>query len=147
MIAAPNGSKLIFTVFLHRHSPRQFSKLREQRIERTYANPDLRERYRGEFDTSDPAVHRYNDIAGYGEVYWDGGTRILVEIFFRGDRRRKSGQAVAAGRRPQIVSASSFYPLYVQGVEAGVGIENPKFRSVGWAWRILQAEAGARKLR
>jgi hypothetical protein len=28
-----------------------------------------------------------------------------------------------------------------------VGIENPKFRSVGWAWRILQAEAGARKLR
>jgi ATP-dependent exoDNAse (exonuclease V) alpha subunit len=34
-----------------------------------------------------------------------------------------------------------------RGEERTVGIENPKFRSVGWAWRILQAEAGARKLR
>lgn len=119
MIAAPIGSKLIFTVLLHRHSPGQFSARRQRRFESIYRNPDRRERYREVFDTSYPANHRYNDIAGYAEIYWDAGTRILVEIFFRGDGRTRFGRAVSVGPRPKLFSANRFYPLYVLYKEAG----------------------------
>lgn len=119
MIAAPIGSKLVFTVLLHRHPPGQYSRLRQRKLERIYPNPDRRERYREEFNTSYPANHRYNDIAGYAEIYWDAGTRILVEIFFRGDRTTKFGKAVSAGPRPELFSANRFYPLYEVYEEAG----------------------------
>jgi len=89
MIGASTRSKLVFTILLHRHSPEEFLKIREQRFERMYLKTHGLRRHREEFDASYPAIHRYNDIAGYAELYWDGGTRILAELFVQGDRRRK----------------------------------------------------------
>jgi hypothetical protein len=80
----------------------------------------MRERYRNEVAASCPPLHRYNDIAGFAELYWDGGTRILVDYFFRGDRSRKFGKQVARswpedGAR---ISPGKFY-LFALGVESG----------------------------
>lgn len=117
MVAAPKGSKLIFTVLLHRHSPERFQELRLRRLNSMYSSPRTRERYRDEFDSQFSPIYRYNDVAGYAEIYWDAGTRVLIDLFFRGDLRTKYGKAVACGRRGQI-SASQFY-LYLHCLEAG----------------------------
>lgn len=81
----------------------------------------MRERYRDQYDLEYPSTHRYNGIAGlagvYWDVYWDGGTRILVEVFFRGDRSKAFGRAVAYGR--PAVRSTQFYPLYVKPISAG----------------------------
>jgi len=77
----------------------------------------MRERYRDQYNLEYPSAHRYNDIAGIQAVYWDGGTRILVEICFRGDRSKAFGKAVAHGR--PTVRSTQFYPLYVQRISAG----------------------------
>jgi hypothetical protein len=86
-------NKLIFTILLHGYSPEQFEHQRQRRLERTYSSAGARERYQDEFKQSDPPFHRYNDVAGYAELYWDGGERILAEFYFRGNRKRKYGKA------------------------------------------------------
>jgi len=92
-----------------------------------YTTEELRKKYQEEFNVQHPPTH-YNDIAGFAEVYWDGGTRIMLQFFFLGNRRTKFGMAVSAGLesagvRPELVSARQFYPLYVQPIEAS-GIPN-----------------------
>jgi hypothetical protein len=125
MIGVSKCAKLVFTILVYRHSPEEFSKLRERRFKSMYTKTHGAGRHRDEFDASHPAIHRYNDIAGFAELYWDGGTRILAELFLQGDRRRKYGKAVAAGRRPETVSPDRFYPLYALYVEAS-GISHPQ---------------------
>jgi len=61
------GSKLIFTIFLHAHSPESFARLREARLKKMYSTPKSRERYRDEFNRSHPSSHRYNGVTGYAE--------------------------------------------------------------------------------
>jgi hypothetical protein len=39
-------------------------------------------------------VHRCNDIAGFVQVFWDGGTRILVVYYFRGLKRPGFGDVL-----------------------------------------------------
>jgi len=81
-MTAGGKCKLIFTVLIHRHSPEKYDQLREAQWNRTYSTPQARERFRDEFYACCPAAQRYNDIAGYAEIYWDGGNRILAELFF-----------------------------------------------------------------
>jgi len=102
---------------IHCHPPERFRALRERRLEKRYQTADIRERHRDQYDLEYPSTHRYNCIAGLAGVYWDGGTRILVEAFFRGDRRTAFGKAVAYGRRA--VRSTQLYPLYVQPISAG----------------------------
>ncbi len=93
--------KLIFTIILHRHSPETFDRKWEQSFRHSISSAHssltqkVEDRMRDCFSASSPRIHRYNDIAGFAEVYWDGGTRILVAYYFLGDRRTKYGQAVA----------------------------------------------------
>src|SRR5436305_1720971 len=95
MIGAPNGSKLIVTVLIHAHSPQTFAEARERELCRLYTTAATRERYREHYDVFRSPVHRYNDVAGYAEVYWDAGTRILLDFFFKGDMRTTFGKAIA----------------------------------------------------
>ena len=59
----------------------EFEELREAQRKRTYPTTDARERCHDDFYASYPAAQRYNDIAGYAEVYWDGGSGILASFF------------------------------------------------------------------
>jgi len=133
MIGAPKDSRLIFTILLHRNCPERFETLRQEgleRLERMCSTARALEKYREEYNLQHPPTHRYNNIAGFAEIYWDGGIRIMLQFFFLGDRRTRFGKAVSvglvsAGLRPKLVSASQFYPLYVQGIEVS-GIPNVK---------------------
>jgi hypothetical protein len=123
-MTALGNCKTIFTVFLHRHSPKQFTELRQKQFERECSTVGSRERYSDEHNCS--SNHRYNDIAGFAEVYWDGGTRILIELFFRGDRRTRYGRTVTAGMSRARVKNSRFYSFYPTYAEAG-GIPHPQW--------------------
>jgi hypothetical protein len=112
-------NKLIFTILLHGYSPEQFERRRQRRFERMYSDPGARERYQDEFNQSDPPFHRYNDVAGYAELYWDGGERILGELYIRGDRSRKYGKTVTNRMRRGITSPRWFYPFHVLYIEVG----------------------------
>ena len=104
-------NKLIFTVILHRHSPTKFDRQWEQTFKRSISpdlTPETEDRMRNFYSTSNPKIYRYNDIAGFAEIYWDGGTRILVDYYFLGDRRTKYGQAVAK-LWPSKTSGNKYY--------------------------------------
>jgi len=118
-MTALGPNKLIFTILLHNESPEQFERQRQRRFERMYSNAGARDRYRDEFNQSNPPFHRYNDVAGYAELYWDGGERILGEFYFRGNSRRKYGKAVTNGMRRGIASSRWFYPFHVLYIEVG----------------------------
>jgi hypothetical protein len=75
---------------IHCHPLERFRRLRERRLETKVPNAHIRERHRDQYDLEYLSTHRYNCIGG---VYWDGGERILVEVFFGGDRRRAFGRA------------------------------------------------------
>jgi hypothetical protein len=106
--------KLIFTVILHRHSPKAFDRKWEQSFKQSissassYLTQKDEDRMRNCFSASSPRIHRYNDIAGFAEIYWDGGTRILADYYFLGDQRTKYGQAVAK-RWPYKTSGNKYY--------------------------------------
>jgi hypothetical protein len=106
--------KLIFTIILHRHSPETFDRKWEQSFRHNISGAPSsltqkdEDRMRNYFSASGPRIHRYNDIAGFAEVYWDGGTRILVDYYFLGDQRTKYGQAVAK-RWPYMTSGNKYY--------------------------------------
>ena len=107
---------------LNLHSPEQFLQIRERRFRRQLRTAAMQERYRDEFAASYPPTHRYNDIAGFAELYWDGGTRILVVYHFRGLRNRGFGDAVKA-HWGESITPRGFYRLPY--IEVG-GIPNPK---------------------
>jgi hypothetical protein len=65
--------------------------------ERSAANipvhPEVEEQARRGFRSSRPILHRFNDLVGFAEVYWDCGTRIMVDYYFRRGRTRYYGVA------------------------------------------------------
>jgi len=105
-----NDSRLLFTLLLNLHSPKRFRSNWERRFLRSYSSSLLRERYRDEFLVSHPTSHRYNDIAGFAELYWDGGTRILVQYYLRGLKRRKFTDTVTAHWGSNVFG-SGFYSI------------------------------------
>ena len=114
MLGAPGGSKLIVRLLLHLHSPDRFRQMWERRFQHSYSTAEMRELYREEFIASHPTTHRYNDIAGFAEVYWDGGTRILVDYYFRGLKRRGFGDVVKAHWGDRIASSGFYRIPYIE---------------------------------
>lgn len=108
--AVPPGSRLIRVILLNLHSPERLRQDWERRFRRSYSTVAMRERYCDEFIALHPTTHRYNDIAGFAEVYWDGGTRILVVYYFRGLKRPAFGQMVKAHWGERITS-TGFYGI------------------------------------
>ena len=116
----PYGSKLLFTILLHRHSPSAFDQLWERRYQKE-CPPNLtdeeKERRLIRHQTADPRIHKYNDIAGFAEVYWDSGSRMLIDYYFIGDRRTRYGRTVWASQAG-FTSAHKFY-LHSASVNSG----------------------------
>jgi hypothetical protein len=55
-----------------------------------------------------PRIHRYNDVFGYAEIWWDYHARINVDYFFRADRRMKIGR-ILRQRFGSGISPKKFY--------------------------------------
>lgn len=109
--------KPIFTVLFHRHSPAVFNRRWEKRSRATIPPTGLEEASERLYYGLNPKVHRYNDIAGFAEIYWDLGTRILANYYFRGDRRTKYGRQI--GNQLGVpVSGKHYYLLYNMVEEA-----------------------------
>lgn len=120
MLIAPTGSKLVFTILIHRRSPGRFQQDWERQFRRHY--PHRREeaverRNRERFASAYPPIHRYNDIAGFAEIYWDAGTSLQINLYFRGDRRTRYGRSIAQNR-DGTVSARNYY-LYDHRIQGG----------------------------
>ena len=119
-MTAPGSNKLIFTILFHDHSPERFEALRQRRFKELFSSPRARERFRDAYVGGFPPFHRYNDVAGYAELYWDGEERLLAEFYFRGNRTRKYGKAVTESMQwKEMVSSHRFYPMQVLYLEAG----------------------------
>jgi hypothetical protein len=39
--------------------------------------------------TQNLILHQFNDLVGFAEVYWDCGTRVMVDFYFHGDSRTR----------------------------------------------------------
>ncbi len=108
------NSKSIFTILLHRHSPKSFAQRWEKTFRRTAPRSmtvEMEKQMRTIYCSSKPRIHRYNDIAGFVEVYWDAGTRILTDCYMLGDRRTKYGRELAK-RWPGRISGNRYYPYF-----------------------------------
>jgi len=108
--------KLIFTILMQHRSPEEFAAV-EQAAEENYIrnvyrdeprDAELEEQARRRFRSSRPILHRFNDLVGFAEVYWDRGARIMVDYFFRGDGRTRYGQTIQSWVGGE-VSAQRFY--------------------------------------
>lgn len=104
--------KLIFTILIQHRPPEEFSRI-EKAIGEKYVSdvqdPELKEQARRRFRSSRPILHRFNDLVGFAEVYWDRGTRIMVDYYFRGDGRTRYGHRILSRGRSNM-SREWFYP-------------------------------------
>jgi hypothetical protein len=107
--------KLIFTILLQRHSPERFER-DWQKAQDRFREPGSK----GWYAQQNPRIHRYNDLAGFAEVYWDRGTRVDVDYFFLADRRTRFGKGLTQryGERPLTFNSKKFY-AYALGVDSG----------------------------
>lgn len=90
------GDRPLFTIMVTHRSEGDFYDRYEAQRERAAAemsaNPNEDDWFSFPYAREHPAAFPFNDLYGFFEVLWDGGTRILTESYFRGDARRKAGQ-------------------------------------------------------
>jgi hypothetical protein len=108
-------SKLLFTILIQHHSPEDFKKTEMATEDREFKDygagvkdAELEGQARSRYRSSRPILHRFNDLVGFAEVYWDRGTRIMVDCYFRGDRRTRYGERIQS-RSTGGVSREWFY--------------------------------------
>ncbi len=115
-VLGPARAKLIFRIVVSRRTQAEYHDQWERRRDRQLADlgispagPD--ERVTGaelSLWADDPPTYPYNDLLGFVEVYWDGGTKIMAHSYFLGDGRLRPGRALRAQhRRP--LNARKFY--------------------------------------
>lgn len=59
-----------------------------------------------------PPTYPYNDLYGFIEVYWDGGTRIQAESYFLGDARRTAGRHLRHLHQGLRLRSGKYYPYH-----------------------------------
>lgn len=126
MLIAGDEGQSIFTVLCQRRSPKRFHSARGKRVEQAYADrmmwfaqrPFLRfdkDAERRRIEQDEGGFHRLDDLIGFAEVYWDGGSRFMVDVWCKFDRRTKWGRFPDG----QPLSPKSTYHLKVPGAEGG----------------------------
>lgn len=120
------GPKPLFTILCQRRSPARFLKARGQRIETalTKRREWYRERGLLSFDEAEElrrleqdevGYHRLDDLVGFAEIYWDGGSRIKVNLWLKVDLRAKWGRFPEGKAR----SSRRTYHLRIMAADAG----------------------------
>ncbi len=134
MVKTPLGGRRIFTIPFQAHDPDAFKRTwqkgldvllawAKETVDAPLADHHI-EMFRDTYAAEHAPEHRYNDIAGFAEVYWDGGTRILVDCWVRGNGRTRYGQRVQATRPQNRLSRTQFY-LYVSMGNGGMFADLP----------------------
>ena len=104
--------RLLFRVMVTHRDQHAFHAARESRSERLAGDfgIDPREPWFDEWRFSkDPPTYPYNDIYGFFEIFWDGGTRVLANCYFRGDARRRAGRRLRAAAGGQDLRSQGFF--------------------------------------
>jgi len=113
----PTGSKRIFTVFLHRHTPEEFDEYWQEQSKRgAPMSPNTEKEFVDAYkkslpeiyEATHPHIHRFNDIFGFAEIWWERGHDFVVRYYLRGDSRTKVGRKIA-GRYFYPISSRQFY--------------------------------------
>ena len=85
--------KLIFTLPIYNQDKKSFRIKHEEKFKKTFTitednKKDIND-FRILFNRQNPPIHKFNDICGFAEIYWDAGVRILIDFYFNGNGRRK----------------------------------------------------------
>jgi hypothetical protein len=59
---------------------------------------------------SNPPTWPFADLYGFADVFWDGGTRILADTYYRGDGRYAAGRALRRIQETRLL-AQEYYML------------------------------------
>ncbi|MGH7927042.1 MAG: hypothetical protein ACREQV_04540 [Candidatus Binatia bacterium] len=116
----PNGYRRIIHVLVtHLSEVEYFRRWEERRVEYfaglSYTNeefPDLWDREEIYYSDAHPAAYPYNDLYGFYDVAWDGGSRIMCNSYYRADARRKAGKILKGVRGGRSLQPNSFYLLH-----------------------------------
>jgi hypothetical protein len=98
----PKRARLIARVLVTHRTEENFGKSWDRSCARTLAELGVPPTPLGSaqsgpeiaYFASNPRAFPYNDLYGFVDVYWDGGTRILANAYFRGDARRRAGKVL-----------------------------------------------------
>ncbi len=134
MVKTPVDGRRIFIIPFQAHDPNVFERAWQKGLDERLASAKRTlhvplaghhiEMFRDTYATEHAPEHRYNDIAGFAEGYWDGGTRILVDCWVRGNGRTRYGQRVQATRPQNRLYRNQFY-LYVSMGNGGMFADLP----------------------
>lgn len=114
----PKGSKQLFVLLIQRHSLPEYDKLWKSGLPRgapmgrqTPASivSAYKEMLPEIYEARHPHLHRYNDLFGFAEIWWNGSMELSVCYYFRGDRRTQMGKRISTDYRYPI-SSQQFYP-------------------------------------